>query len=378
MLKKRLTALLLTAALAVTSFAGCSGGQAASSAASLAVASSTVASSSQPASSESETVSFTDSAGRTVEISKNITKIAPSGALAQVFLYSLCPDKLVGLSGKFSDDAKKYVDQKYWSLPVFGQFYGKNVSLNIEALAAAHPQIIIDIGEKKGTEKEDMDGVQKQTGIPVVFVEATLGSISQAYLTLGDILNEKDQAQKLSDYCKFTLDDAKQKSASIPQDKRVKVYYGLGKDGLQTNPKGSIHADVIDLIGAVNVADIPNTQGSGGNNVSMEQVMKWAPDAIIFDPGSAYGSIGSNKLWKDFAAVKSSRVYEVPIGPYNWMGRPPSINRLLGVKWLGNLLYPDVYKYDMVKEAKDFYQLFYHYSLSDDGAKALMKNSTEK
>ncbi len=44
---------------------------------------------------EATTVSFTDSAGRTVEVPANITKVAVSGPLAQIVLFALCPDKLV-------------------------------------------------------------------------------------------------------------------------------------------------------------------------------------------------------------------------------------------------------------------------------------------
>lgn len=319
--------------------------------------------------------SFTDSCGRTVEIPSHIMKAAPSGPLAQLFLYSLCPDKLIGLSGKFSSVAEPYIDKKYVDLPVFGQFYGKNTSLNIEALAAAAPQIIIDIGEKKGTEKKDMDGIQKQTGIPTIFVEATMNTMPQAYRTLGNILGEEPRAREFSDYIDGTLKDAKRRSAAIPKDKRVKVYYGLGKAGLETNPEGSIFADVIDTVGAVNAAVVPDSSGSGGDTVSVEQLLKWQPDVMIFDPGSVYGTVGKDTMWKNFTAVKRGKVYEVPEGPYNWMGRPPSVNRVLGVKWLGSLLYPDIYQYDMVQEAKKFYLLFYHYNLSDEQAKKLMANS---
>lgn len=368
---KKALALLVSLAIA-GSLAGCAGSTTSSTSSS---GSSSTASSTSGTSSNA-TRTFTDSAGRVVQIPTNITRIAPSGSLAQVFLLPLCPDKLVGLSGKFTDDQKKYINQKYWNLPVFGQFYGKNVNLNIEALAAAKPQIIIDIGEKKGTEKQDMDGIQKQTGIPVIFVEATLDTMPKAYQTLGDILGEQTQAKKLSDYVKQTLSDAKTKSASIPASKKVKVYYGLGTTGLQTNPKGSIHADVLDRVGAINVADVTDSTGAGGVTVSMEQVMQWSPDVMIFDPQSVYSKVSTDPLWKDLTAVKNKKVYEVPMGAYNWMGRPPSVNRILGIKWLGNLLYPNVYKYNMVQEAQKFYQLFYNCKLTDAQAKQLMANST--
>jgi iron complex transport system substrate-binding protein len=364
-MKDKLTAVFLSIAVILGCMIGCSPG----------------ADQSKTGSSVSSSVpstSFTDSCGREVEIPSRITKVAPSGPLAQLFLYSLCPDKLIGLSGKFSSEAKPYMDQKYFNLPVFGQFYGKNASLNIEALAAAAPQIIIDIGEKKKTEKKDMEGVQEQTGIPTIFIEATMDTMSQAYHALGKILGEESKARELSDYIDGTLKEAKQKSAAIPNEKRVKVYYGLGKSGLETNPEGSIFADVIDTVGAVNAAVIPDSSGRGGDTVSLEQILKWQPDVMIFDPGSVYGTIEKDPMWKDFTAVKNGKVYEVPEGPYNWMGRPPSINRILGVKWLGSLLYPDIYQYDMVQEAKEFYLLFYHYKLSDEQAKQLMSKSIYK
>lgn len=331
-----------------------------------------------PEAEKSATRIFTDSCGREVEIPTTIQKVAPSGSLAQIVLYSVAPDKLIGLSSEFSEVAKPYVDEKYYNLPTFGQFYGKNVSLNMEALAAAAPDIIIDIGQAKESIKEDMDGIQEQVGIPVIFVEATLETMDQAYLTLGELLGEEEYAQKLSDYTKSTIEDAKTKSASIKEEDRVKVYYGEGDQGLNTNGIGSIHADVLELVGGINVADLSQMSGTGGEEVSMEQVMLWEPDVLLFGPNSIYKTVLSDSLWADLKAVKDGYVYEVPLGPYNWMGRPPSVNRLIGIKWLGQLLYPDVYQYDLIKETKNFYNLFYHYELSDEEAKALMNNSLYK
>lgn len=328
--------------------------------------------------SEAKTRTITDSCGRQVTIPAKIKKIAPSGALAQIMLYTLCPDKLAGLSSNFSDIAKKYIDKKYWSLPKFGQFYGKNVSLNMEALLAAAPDVIIDIGEYKDTEKSDMDGLQKQLGIPVIFVEATLKTIDKAYTSLGNIVGEEKQASVLAAYCKKTLNDIAEKSASISAADKKTVYYALGDTGLNTNAAGSIHADVIEAIGAVNVAKVQLVSTGGGSKVSMEQVISWNPDIIITAPNGIYDKLGKDTLWTGLKAVKDGNYYEIPNGPYNWMGEPPSINRVIGLKWLGNLLYPKVYNYDMVKETQEFYSKFYHVKLSNEQAKELLKNSTYK
>jgi iron complex transport system substrate-binding protein len=66
------------------------------------------------------------------------------------------------------------------------------------------------------------------------------------------------------------------------------------------------------------------------------------------------------------------RVYQIPRGPFDWFDRPPSISRILGVRWLGNLLYPDLYQYDIKAEVKRFYKLFYQIDLSDAQLQELM------
>ena len=60
------------------------------------------------------------------------------------------------------------------------------------------------------------------------------------------------------------------------------------------------------------------------------------------------------------------------------MSGPPSVNRILGIWWLGNLVYPDIYDYDMREISKEFYSLFYNYELTDVEVDALLANSIFK
>lgn len=318
---------------------------------------------------------ITDSAGREVEIPLEITKIAPSGPLAQIVLYTVSPDKLAGRAADFSDEAKQYIDEKYWGLPKFGQFYGKNASLNMEALIAEAPDVIIDIGEAKKTVKEDMDALQEQLNIPVIFVEATLPTMADAYEMLGDITGEKEQAGKLADYCRAEIGKADQNAAAIADSDRKSVYFGLGDDGLHTNAKGSIHADVIERIGAVNAADVEAVSSGGGSEVSFEQVLIWNPDLIIVDSGKLYDTLTTDSMWQELEAVKNGKIFKIPTAPYSYMSSPPSVNRMIGIEWLGNLVYPEIYTSDIREEVKSFYQLFYHIDVSDDELDSILKDA---
>jgi iron complex transport system substrate-binding protein len=51
--------------------------------------------------------------------------------------------------------------------------------------------------------------------------------------------------------------------------------------------------------------------------------------------------------------------------PYNWMSNPPSINMLLGVWWLGNLIYPEIYDYDMAEKTQEIYKLLWGYIMTE-------------
>ena len=82
--------------------------------------------------------------------------------------------------------------------------------------------------------------------------------------------------------------------------------------------------------------------------------------------------------WSQLRAVQTGEYYEIPNLPYNWMSSPPSLNMLLGIRWLGNLLYPEVYAYDMAAEAQRAYRLLWDYELTDAEAEELLRNSTGK
>jgi iron complex transport system substrate-binding protein len=127
------------------------------------------------------------------------------------------------------------------------------------------------------------------------------------------------------------------------------------------------------------VAVVKDISSKGtGNPVDMEQIVLWDPDVIVFAPDSVYSSVAGDKTWQKLTAIKNGKYYEVPMGPYNWMGFPPSVNRYMGMIWITQLLYPDKAEYDLYKETAKYYELFYHSKLTEDQYKALVANSILK
>lgn len=179
-----------------------------------------------------------------------------------------------------------------------------------------------------------------------------------------------DRAALLADYADGVLKALQLELAAVPQDKRPRVYYGRGPTGLQTGTAGSINLEMIEVMGATNVAA---SAGTGGlKRVSLQEIMSWNPDVILAGDRDFAASVKSDPQWASLKAVKDGRVFVVPGLPFGWSDSPPGLNRLIGIPWLGNLLYPESFNADIEVEARRFYRLFYQIELSDEQIKTLM------
>ncbi len=340
------------------------------------------ASSNTPAEAAAEqaaTRTFTDSAGRKVEVPAQIDRIAPSGHTATQILLTMAPDKLVGLSQELSASQLKYFDKKLADLPVLGAAFGAKGDMNKEAVAASGTQIVIDTGEYKDGLKEDLDNLQAQLGIPVVFVETPLDGYDKAYAMLGDLLNMQDRGKELGDYCTKAYNETKSVMESIPQNQRVNMAYLMGDAGLNAIAKGSYQGSVIDLC-ANNVVVVEKASGSGaGNEISLEQIAVWNPDLIVFGSKSIYDTVGSDAAWSGISAIASNNYCEVPSEPWCWLNNPPTVNQVMGLQWFPRLCYPDKFDTSIQDVVTSYYKTFYNYDLSQADyetltAKAQVKN----
>ena len=327
-----------------------------------------------------ETVEFTDSLGRTVELPADITRIAPSGAVATMILAAIAPECMVTVNATPSESQMAFLPANLADLPETGQLYGSKADLNLETLLSADPQVVIDLGDKKGDMAADLDALQEQIGIPVIFLEADLPHMAAAFRTLGSVLSGKaDRGEALANLVDRTTAMAAENAAKITDDMRVRAMYTTGEDGLGTNAAGSTQAQVLDMVGVENAVVVEDvTNKGGGNIISLEQLYNFDPDVILFAANSIYDTAASDPAWSQLTAISTGRYYEVPGSPYSWLSGPPSMNMILGVWWLGNLIYPEIYDYDMSAMTQEIYKTLWNYDLTADETAALLGNSTLK
>lgn len=329
---------------------------------------------------ERRTKSVKDMAGRTVDIPASIEKVFASGPIGTIMLYTLAPEKMAGINSPFSDTEKRFIKHEYHDIPVLGTWKGTKFSGSIEALLEIKPDVILNVGDVDEKYIADSDEIQKQLNIPVLMVDGSIGKTAEAYEFLGTVLGKEERAKTLGAYYKNVISSVTELIKNIPEEDRIRLYYAEGPKGLQTDTQGTINTEIIDLAGAVNVAGKSDARRI---DVSMEQLLAWDPDYIIISTDGdkshqVYNSITGDKDWMNLKAVRSRNVYEVPVAPYDWINRPPSVNRIIGIQWLANLIYPDIYDIDIEKEAEEFFELFYSYDLSDEELKEILEYSVPK
>ena len=326
-----------------------------------------------------ETREITDMAGRkvTVPAVENIESVFSAGPVAAIFLYMVAPDKLLGWNYELNDVEKSIILDKYQDLPNFGM----GDAVNYEAVIAANPTIAINSGKINDAMVSDCDALSESLGIPVVAVDNELNNSAEAFRFMGELLGVEDHAEELAQYAEQVFTDINVLS-DIPEEKKVSVYFGNGEDSLETAPRGSQHAQILDAINAVNVADLELGDGSRVQ-ISAEQLLAWDPDVIVVNGepkadksgSSAAEDILSNPDYASLKAVQDQKVYGTPNAPFSWVDRPAGPNRLIGMRWFSALIYPEYIKCDINEEIHKFFDLFYHVDLSDEQLQNVLKGT---
>ena len=326
--------------------------------------------------SAAETREFTDSTGRTVALPATITKIAITGPLSQIYILPLAGDMLVGVSTAYAEDAQAYLPAYIYEKTEIGQLYGGKGEMDLEALLAAAPDVVIDIGEPKKTTADDLASLTEQTGIPFIHIDATVATAPEAYRTLGRLLGREEKAEELALWCENIYAMITAMMERVDADGvRKTVLYCLGDEGVNVIARGSFHAETINLM-AENLAVLEDVVSSGaGNEVDLEQILLWDPDVIIFAPDSCYEEIAVSGQWQSIGAVAQGSFYKTPTGPYGWLSSPPAVQRYLGMLWLGTLLYPEYAEYDLQEEATEYYKLFYGCDLTEEMYEAIIADA---
>lgn len=315
-----------------------------------------------------------DSAGRSVEVPDRVERVFAAGPPASVLLYVLAPDTMTGWPRAPHAYERPYLAEAYRDLPETGRLTGRGGTTNLEVLLDTDPDLVLDFGSVRDTYISLAERVQEQTGIPYVLVDGRFENTPAALRLVGDVLGVGERGEALAQYVEGLFAELDAVLERVPEDERPRVYLARGPDGLETGLKGSINTEIIERAGGRNVADPgDDSLRRGLVRASIENVIVADPDTIITWDRDFFDAVGVDPLWQGIDAVRRGRVYLGPSAPFGWIDRPPSVNRIIGLKWLAGLFYPGRFDFDLREETRDFYRMFYHVELGDAELDALIE-----
>jgi iron complex transport system substrate-binding protein len=302
-----------------------------------------------------------DAAGQRIAVPEKVVRVFPAGPPAAIMLYTLAPDLLLGWPRANRPEEREFLLPDVGALPEIGRITGRGNTANLEVVLALKPDLIVDVGSTSQTFVSLAQRVREQTGIPYALLDGRFSAIPASYRLLGALVRREKEGEALAAHAEEIISTVTGRIAAIPQAERPRVYYARGPRGLETGLGGSINVESIELL-ARNVA--AETRG-GLANASLEQVLLWNPEVIVTIDQTFAANVRRDPAWASIAAVRNNRVHLSPKLPFGWVDFPPSVNRLIGLWWLGKILYPGRFPEDLNALTRDFYKRFYHVEITD-------------
>ncbi|WP_035241105.1 ABC transporter substrate-binding protein [Desulfobacter vibrioformis] len=322
---------------------------------------------------------ITDMHGRKVEVPDEIHTVYGTSPPVTYMLYAIAPELIAGLNIPCREKEKQYLPARLQTLPVVGGWFGQGRTPSLETLMQVNPDVVLAWYIKDSPACRKTEEMLIPMGFSLLYISLDkLENYPETFRFLGRLLHREKRAAALADYAQQTLDKIKAVRESIPESDQVSVYYAEGMDGLSTECDTSVHAELLGLCGGKNVHICPSRTIYGKEKVSIEQVMRYAPDVIVSEEYGFYDAIFQDPRWRNIPAVQNHRVYQIPNSSLNWLDRPPSFMRFLGARWLLNKLYPEKYDVDIVDETRRFYSLFLNFKLDRQAAEDMIERKSLK
>lgn len=313
-----------------------------------------------------------DTDNQDISVPDSVKSAFGSSPPMNYLLYALNPNKMLGLnfSAKNQNNSadELFLNKKFLSLPVIGSFHGGGQSINLETIIKHKPDLIL-------LWEDDLliDKVQKEiakTNIPTITLPfRKIEDMPRSIAFAGEAIGEKTRGDLLASYTQKVIDEIK---SSQKNAKSVKYYYAEGLDGLSTECSVSFHVEALNFAGGKNVHKCEQRALLGLEKITLETLLTYDPDIIIAQNRLTYNNIMKNPLWQRLRAVKEKNVHIIPNNPFNWVDRPPSFMRIIGIQWLNKLFHPNEYTINIEKRVKEFYKLFLNVELSDAQTKQLL------
>jgi iron complex transport system substrate-binding protein len=308
----------------------------------------------------------------------NVQKVFGSSPPMNYLIYALNPQKMAGLNFKAKNPnnyaSPQFLDKKFLALDVIGSFHGGGQKINLENLMQEKPDLILlwEDDMLAGTVEREI----AKTKIPSITLPfRKVEDMPRAIQFAGEAIDEKERGDLLAAYAQKIIQEIQN---ALKNTKPTRYYYAEGIDGLSTECDASFHVEALNFAGGENVHKCKQSALLGLEKINFETLYSYNPEIIIVQNALVYNEIIENPLWQHLSAVKNKRVHLVPNDPFNWVDRPPSFMRIMGIEWLATLFHPKEYKVDLEQRVYEFYELYLNVKLSPKEIQKILGEDHEK
>lgn len=305
---------------------------------------------------------LTDQMGREIVLPQEVNRVISTHRPLTFFVYAVGgQEKLVAVDNNSA--TSPFLQEIYPQVAELPTVGTKKEGLNIEAIVAAQPDVVI-LANLKGNDVV-LEQLETQGIAAVVLDPESVVDMKETARIMGIIFNQEEQATELIAYYEETEKLIADRLTDLQADEKKRVYM-TGSEVLKTPSADMYQHYLIEKAGGINVAQ--DLLG-GFSQVSTEQVVAWNPDVIIglqYCKESLTDVVATNPQLASVTAVQEGEVYRFPSNLVNWDYPEPS--SALGMLWLAQKLYPEqLADIDIQVVADQFYQQFYGKSFSEIG-----------
>lgn len=279
-----------------------------------------------------------DAAGRRVAVPLPSRRVFPAGPGAAVLVAAVAPGRLAGWPQPLPTEARGLLPAALADLPVLGRLTGSTPSADAARVRDSGADLVLDMGTVNAAYAALAERVQAGSGVPALLLDGGLARSPALLREAGALLGAMARGEALARAAEEVLGatGAGRAGWSAPR-----LWYGRGERGLGFAPAGLINAEVPELLGCRLPAAPPGAAASWRQATATELAAFDPEVALVADVGLA-AAMRADPVWQATAAGRAGRILVAPGGPFGWIDGPPSVQRLIGLRWLLSALRPEV------------------------------------
>ncbi|BCW69576.1 ABC transporter substrate-binding protein [Arthrobacter sp. NicSoilB8] len=290
----------------------------------------------------SESISITDQRGKTVTFAKPVTSVVtiPMPAASLLVAVDGGADRLSAMHNAswvaMRDGVMGTMFPRTLGLP--HDVATQDFTPNVESVRALNPDVVV-----QWSDSQLVDPLEN-AGLTVIGLKNTgkQEDVDAWVAMFAAMLGKPERATEIKTRSDKELAEIKSHAAGRSSAGPSILYFNRFTGGLKAAAANTYNDFYIKLVGGTNPATGQDPlPGAGMVGLDVEQVLRWDPEVILlgnFDNAMPQ-DIYSDPVWQNISAVRSRRVYKVPLGGYRW--DPPGQESPLMWHWLSSIAFPE-------------------------------------